>query len=613
MVFDCTGNVIFMDFNLNFNYLPITNIELLSRSKKNLQKFLNFFNVRVVIFFDLKKKNFLIKRLAKFKLINVAVSNNLINNNFDVFLNLPNTHLTHYIIYLHVLNLYLKLKNNNLNTMVQHYFFSNLLVYTINILLIGTFIAYLVYFFSYINQYQNIIKHDTLYNLIKVVLTLSLGLSYIFFIFFLYFFYIYYITTNSYSIFNTYQLVPTIYLNLFLFWFEFSIDFFGLILLFLGYFVGILSLLALDNRLFWKNIKYLFALNSFIIIVYFYVFSTNLLLFFLFYEFLLIPSFLIVYFVSPSRRAIQASLYFLIWTQIGSFLVLVVIAYLVSVVGSSDFSSIKLYNFSYKESFLIYLFLFLGFGFKVPLWPFHYWLTKTHVEAPAGFSMYLSGFLVKSAVYGFYKITNLLGNDINTTIFSTICIIGIVDSSLKMWGQTDLKKLVAYGTIQEMNLIFLTFCWGDSNAILGGILFSATHGALSALMFYIVDCLQRRFNSRNVVEISGVLQITPMLGIAIITMCVLYAGLPGTLKFTCEFYIFCGLFELTPTLTLFLFFIANVLGLIGFSKCWFDATFGMSLKNHKLAPFDLNSKELYIIYISISFLFLFVFFSNLLF
>jgi NADH:ubiquinone oxidoreductase subunit 4 (subunit M) len=72
--------------------------------------------------------------------------------------------------------------------------------------------------------------------------------------------------------------------------------------------------------------------------------------------------------------------------------------------------------------------------------------------------MYLSGFLVKSAVYGFYKLTNLLGCDINTSFFSTICIIGVVDSSMKMWGQTDLKKLVAYGTIQEMNLIFLTFC-----------------------------------------------------------------------------------------------------------------------------------------------------------
>ncbi len=497
--------------------------------------------------------------------------------------------------------------------MVQNYIFSNLLVYILNILLFGTFFSYLVYFFSYKNQYQNIIKYDNTYNFIKLLLLLSLGLSFLCFILFLYYFYNYYSFINNYYIFNCYSVIPSIFIKLWFCWFEFSIDFFGIILLFLGYFVGILSLLALDNRIFWKNIKYLFSLNIFVLVVYFYVFSTDLLLFFLFYEFLLIPSFLIVYYISPSRRAIQASLYFLIWTQIGSFLVLVVIAYLVSVVGSSSFNDIKLYNFSYNESYVIYLLLFLGFGFKVPLWPFHYWLTKTHVEAPAGFSMYLSGFLVKSAVYGFYKISNLLGNDINTTLFSTICIVGVVDASLKMWGQTDLKKLVAYGTIQEMNLIFLTFCWGDTNAIIGGILFSATHGALSALMFFIVDCIQRRFNSRSVTELSGILQITPALGISIIVMCVLYAGLPGTLKFTCEFYIFCGLFEITPTLTLFLFFIANVLGLIGFSKCWFDAVFGMNLKNHKLAPFDLNIKELYIIYISIAFLFVFVFFSNLFF
>jgi NADH:ubiquinone oxidoreductase subunit 4 (subunit M) len=232
------------------------------------------------------------------------------------------------------------------------------------------------------------------------------------------------------------------------------------------------------------------------------------------------------------------------------------------------------------------------------------------VEAPAGFSMYLSGFLVKSAIFGFYKITNLIGFDINTTIFSTLCIVGVIDSSLKMWAQTDLKKLVAYGTIQEMNLIFLVFCWGDTNAILGGILFSATHGALSGLMFYIVDCLQRRFNSRSVIEISGVLQTTPVLGITIISMCVLYAGLPGTLKFSCEFYIFCGLFEVTPLLTLILFFVANVLGLVGFSKCWFDVVFGMSLKKHKTNPFDLNKKELFIIYSSILFLCVFLFFSN---
>lgn len=490
------------------------------------------------------------------------------------------------------------------------YFFTNILVYTINVLLFGTLISYIIYMFSFKNQSLNLVKQDIFYNSVKTLLLLSLCLSYILFIYFVYLFYSYCNVIANYALFNEYRLLPKVYINYFLIWFEFSIDFFGIVLLFLAYFVGVLSLLALDNRIFWKNIKYLFSLNFFIIIVFFYVFSTNILIFFLFYEFLLIPSFLIVYFISPSRRAIQASLYFLIWTQIGSFLVLVVIAYLVSVVGSSNFHDVKSYNFSYVETFFMYLLLFLGFGFKVPIWPFHYWLTKTHVEAPAGFSMYLSGFLVKSAVYGFYKINTLICNDINTTLFSTICVVGTIDSSLKMWGQTDLKKLVAYSTIQEMNLIFLTFCWGDVNAIFGGILFSVTHGALSALMFYIVDCLQRRFNSRSVVELSGILQITPNLGIVIMVMCVLYAGLPGTLKFTCEFYIFCGLFELTPTLTILLFIITNVLGLISFSKCWFDVIFGINIKSVKFVPLDLNVKEFYIICIPIIMLLVFGFLNS---
>lgn len=134
--------------------------------------------------------------------------------------------------------------------MVQQFFFSNLLVYTISILIFGTFFSFLLFFFSYKNQYQNIVKHDTIYNIIKIILLLSLGLSYIFFILFYYYYYIYYITLNNYYIYNIYTISPKIFINLFLTSFEFSIDFFGIVLLFLGYFVGILSLLALDNRIF---------------------------------------------------------------------------------------------------------------------------------------------------------------------------------------------------------------------------------------------------------------------------------------------------------------------------------------------------------------------------
>jgi len=494
--------------------------------------------------------------------------------------------------------------------MATHFFFSSFIKVVFLFLVVGVLISYILYYLGQSTNYQNIIKNDYTYNTIKLVLLTTLCIAFVFYVYFIYFYFVYVLSVTNYSVFNKYVLLPITSADLYFFELEFSFDFFGVVILFLAYFVGIISVSALDTRLFWKNIKYVFSLNIFILIVFLYVLSNNLLLFFLFYEFLLIPSFLIVYFISPSRRAVQASLYFLIWTQVGSFLVLSVIAYIISFVGSSNFSVIAIYPFSYNEVFYIYLFLFLGFGFKVPIWPFHYWLTKTHVEAPAGFSMYLSGFLVKSAVYGFYKITNLLGADINTTIFSTICVVGIVDASLKMWGQTDLKKLVAYGTVQEMNLIYLAFCWGDTSAILGGILFCVTHGALSGLMFYLVDCIQRRFNSRSVVEISGVLQLTPNLGICIFIMCVLYSGLPGTLKFSCEFYIFAGLFEVSPTLTMLVFFVANVLGLIGFCKCWFNVLFGMNLKNPTKAPFDLNIKEFYIIGSCFLFLFLFTFFVN---
>jgi hypothetical protein len=133
---------------------------------------------------------------------------------------------------------------------VQYYFFANLLTYILNILLLGTVFSYLIYFFSYKNQYQNIIKYDTIYNLIKLILLLSLGLSFVCFVLYFYYFYIYYNFTNNYLIFNSYGLIPLIYDNLYFSLFEFSIDFFGVILLFLGYFVGILSLLALDNRIF---------------------------------------------------------------------------------------------------------------------------------------------------------------------------------------------------------------------------------------------------------------------------------------------------------------------------------------------------------------------------
>lgn len=393
--------------------------------------------------------------------------------------------------------------------------------------------------------------------------------------------------------------------------YDFSVEFFGYIFILLAYMVGIISFLCLDSQFYWKNMKFIFICSFLVLIIYLFTACSDFLLFFIFYESLLIPSFLFVYYTSQYRRGVQASLYFLIWTQVGSFLVLCSMAYMTICTGTTSFNSAKFFNFTKDEILFLYFLLFMGFGFKIPIWPFHYWLTKTHVEAPAGFSIFLSGFLVKSAVYGFYRLSNVLGGDLNTTFFSILPILGVLDSSLKMWGQIDLKKLVAYCTIQEMSLLYLVFVWGDSVGFIGGILLCVTHSLLSSLMFFLVDCIQKRYKTRLISEISGIIHTTPNLGISLIFMVILYAGIPGSLKFSSEIYIYTGLFENAPLSSLMLLFGSNFLGLVGFSKCWFNVIFGLNLKNQKNPKIDLTHKEFLIIFICVFFSFLFNFFLNL--
>ena len=472
----------------------------------------------------------------------------------------------------------------------------------------------IIYYFSKYYNFQKLTKNYTSITIVKFILVTSLIVS--FFInclTFWIFIKCYYSSINN-ILFN-----ENIFLNLFFFkinlntfWgCRLSLEFFGFIFILLAYIVGLISFLALDSRLYWKNVRFIFVCNFLVFVILMFVVVNDLILLFLFYECMMIPSFLFVYFISPYRRGVQASLYFLIWTQLGSLLVLTAISYIVYTVGGSSFTSLRTFVFTNDEVWYIYFLIFLGFGFKVPIWPLQYWLTKTHVEAPAGFSIFLSGFLVKTAIYGFYKITNELGAEIDTSFFSVFVIMGVVDASLKMWGQLDLKKLVAYGTVQEMNIIYLAFLWGDAGAYVGGILFCVTHAFLSSLMFYLVDCIQRRYSTRIVSEISGILHTTPNLGISILFMQILYSGLPGTLKFLSEFYIFSGLLTSAPLSTIILLYAANFLGLIGFSKCWFNVVFGLTLKNQNKLPNDLTQKEFLIILICVLSMFFFGFGFNM--
>lgn len=381
-----------------------------------------------------------------------------------------------------------------------------------------------------------------------------------------------------------------------------SLDMFGAVLIFLAYIVGIFSLVSLDTRLPRVGYRFYIYFNFFLVFVYLYAMSTDILLFFIAYELLLLPSFFFVYFVSYSKKAIQASLYFVLWTQLGSLLVLLCVVYLFRLTGSTSFEAVKSFPFLASESSLVLSLLFLGFGFKVPIWPFHYWLTKTHVEAPSGFSIYLSGFLVKSALFGLYKLSSLVFSDVSMVIFFLVASLGCVDASFKLWGQSDLKKIVAYCTIQEMNLILILLLWGDGFALVCGFLFSAAHAMLSALMFYTVDCVYRRYHSRSVYSVSGVYTLFPRLGSVIFFMLVVFGGLPGTLKFSCEFFLFSSLLSVSWPACVFLVFVLNFFGLVGFSKAWLNALFGLPSQGSSFPVMDLSRREASLCSFAIAFL-----------
>lgn len=380
-----------------------------------------------------------------------------------------------------------------------------------------------------------------------------------------------------------------------------SLDLFSLVLITLAYIVGFISLTSISDKSFWSNTKHPLIFTFFIIVVILFVTCDHLFTFFLYYEFLLIPSFFIVYLSSSNMKGVQASMYFLVWTQAGSTLVLAVVIQLIQIEGIDYFnqlSSLGLYSSCIEK---IKFILFIGFGFKIPIWPLYYWLTKTHVEATGAFSMYLSGFLVKTALFGLYKFLLYMSWSYTNVLFITIALTGVIMSSLQMWAQVDLKKVVALCTVQEMNLLLICFLFGQTPLVYFGIMFCFMHAILSTLMFFLVDLIQKRFSTRLTTELSGIIHICPNLGVSIVLMCLCFLALPFTLKFTCEFVLFSGILDLSFVLILVLMLATNWVAPISFCRAWYGVIFGSPNSKHYTAH-DLDFKDIIVIGLCISLL-----------
>jgi len=344
-------------------------------------------------------------------------------------------------------------------------------------------------------------------------------------------------------------------------------------------FLFIFIIITIISVLFCLNYN-LSELGLFLIYVSFIIFSgfnllitNSMVIFFLFYEFLLIPSFFILYIFSKTRRSVEASYLMFFWTQFGALWLLLGLIYIYKITNSLQFSIITLVNFSTTDSYVIFFCLLFVFGVKLPIWPFYEWLPKAHVEASTNFSIFLSGVLVKFAFFGFFKFLCLLNLDINFFIIFPYLFFGLIESVFKMFYQVDIKKLIAYSTVVEMHWLLVCLLSGNNVLLLSAFGMYISHAILSTNSFLLVDSITRRFKTRLIFELSGLNYLCPKLFLFALINLIVFLGFPGSLFFISEFLFFFFFFDLFPFFCFLLFiFIYFILANI-FIKIWLNVLF----------------------------------------
>ncbi len=362
----------------------------------------------------------------------------------------------------------------------------------------------------------------------------------------------------------------------------------------------LVSWFFLSERHIIKKTFFTFYFSIFMIITLNMVYTDNLFLMFVFFELLFVPSLFFVYKFGYAKKVNKTITYLLLWTLSGSVLVLCGLVYLFSISKSLQWTTLNTLKFSSYENTILFFLFFFGFGVKVPLWPFHYWLTKVHVDAPTGFSMFLSGYLVKTAFYCLVYFYFLFVTPVLKLIALTFVICGLLDASLRMWAVSDIKKLIAFATVQEMNLILLLFLLLNNSLLLLVNIFLLIHGVLSTFLFYLVDQIQKQSATRNIMSLSGFSYVKG-LNTLIWSAILIFRGFPLFIKFFVEWEILTSLIINFDIFGFVIFFCVNFFGVLGFCRIWFIVLYGYPSTTIK--SFTVLKKDLFIGVLLVSILF----------
>lgn len=275
--------------------------------------------------------------------------------------------------------------------------------------------------------------------------------------------------------------------------------------------------------------------------------SLDFILFYLFFEGVLIPMFLIIGIWGGPNR-IYAAFKFFLYTFLGSVFMLLAILYIYFEVGGSNIPLALTTPFAPHIQTWLWLAFFASFAVKIPMFPFHTWLPDAHVEAPTAGSVILAGILLKMGGYGFIRFSLPMFPEASayfTPFIFILSIIAIIYTSLVALVQKDMKKLIAYSSIAHMGFVTLGIFTVDAQGLQGAVTQMVSHGLISSALFLCVGVVYDRIHSRDIIDYGGLVHSMPRYATFFMLFILASIGLPGTSGFIGEFLVLVGAYQVS--------------------------------------------------------------------
>nr|AMN87281.1 NADH dehydrogenase subunit 4 [Pyropia endiviifolia] len=329
------------------------------------------------------------------------------------------------------------------------------------------------------------------------------------------------------------------------------------------------------------------------------VFSVlDVIFFYIFFESVLIPMFLIIGVWGSRERKIRAAYQFFIYTLAGSLLMLLAILVIYFQHGTTDIQILWNVNFDVQTQILLWLAFFASLAVKIPMVPFHIWLPEAHAEAPTAGSVILAGVLLKMGGYGFLRFSLPLFPEASlyfAPLIYLLSIIAAIYASLTTIRQVDLKKIIAYSSVSHMGFVTLGLFSFNSQGIEGSIILMLSHGLVSSALFLCIGILYDRHKTRLLKYYGGLVQVMPIFSVFLLFFTFSNIGFPGTSSFVGELLVLIGLFQFSPLAT-FLSAFSMILG-AGYSIWLFNRICFGSLKLQYITNFqDISRREFFILW-----------------